>query len=89
MEDVTIPREPEPTGSSLIRGLTIVASGLTAASIAVNIVLQLANHFQKEPARPDQRTKFQSGQLSLTVLRQLPGLIKQVRLLVGQLKGTK
>jgi hypothetical protein len=89
MEDVTIPRERRPVGPILVRSLKIVASGLTAASIAVNIVLQLASHFEKRPVQPDERTKFQTGQVTLRVLRQIPGLIKQVRLLVDQLKAPK
>jgi hypothetical protein len=89
MEDVTIPGEPRPTGSALIRTLTLVASGLTVASVAVNIVLQLASHFQKRPTLPDQRTRLQTGQMTLKVLRQMPGLIKQTRLFVSQVKGAK
>lgn len=87
MGDVTIPGEPRPTGSPLIRNLTILASALTATSIAVNLILQVAHFLKKRPVQPDQRDKVQAAQLTLAVLRQLPGLIKQVRLLVSQLRA--
>lgn len=87
MDDVTIPGEPRPTRSSLIRTLTVVASGLTAASIAVNIALQIAHFTRKRPVEPDQRDKVQAAGLALTVARQLPGFIKQVRLFASQLRS--
>lgn len=86
MEDVKIPREPMPTGSPLIRNLTILASALTSASIAVNLILQVTHYLKKRPVEPDQRDRIQTAGLVLTVLRQLPGLIKQVRLLAGQIR---
>ena len=86
MEDVTIPGEPVPTRSGLIRTLTIVASGLTAASIAINLILQIAHFARKRPMQPDQRDRVQAAGLALSVLRQAPGLIKQVRLLADQIK---
>ena len=87
MDDVTIPGEPRPADSSLIRTLTITASALTAASIAVNLILQIAHFARKRPVQPDQRDRIQAASLTLSVLRQVPGLVKQVRLLVGQIKG--
>jgi hypothetical protein len=87
MDDVKIPAEPQPTGSSAIRTLTIVASGLTAASIAVNLALQIAHFARKRPMQPDQRDKVQAASLALSVTRQLPGLIKQARLFANQLKS--
>lgn len=86
MDDVTIPGEPRPTPSPLIRNLTIAASALTAASVAVNLILQVAHHFKKHPMQADQRDRVDTAKLALTVLRTLPGLIKQVRLLAHQLK---
>jgi hypothetical protein len=86
MEDVNIPRGPQPTGSGLVRILTLVASALAAISIGLNIIMQLASHFEKRPVEPDQRTNFQTGQMTLRVLRQMPGLIRQVRLFLDQLK---
>jgi len=85
VDDVTIPGEPPPTQSPLIRNLTIVASGLTAASIAVNLILQVAHFLKKRPVQPGQRDRVETATLTLQVLRQLPGLIKQVRLLLSQL----
>ena len=87
MDDVKIPGEPVPTGSPLIRTLTIAASGLTAASLIVNLILQLAYFFRKRPMQPDQRDKAQAAALTLRVLRQMPGLVKQVRLFVSQLRA--
>lgn len=87
IEEVKIPAEPKPTDSSHIRTLTIVASALTAASIAINLILQIAHFLNKRPVQPDQRTKGQAAGLTLKVLRQTPDLVKQVRLLVNQLKG--
>jgi hypothetical protein len=87
MSEVRIPREPRPTGSPLIRNLTIAASALTAASIAVNLILQVAHFLKKRPVLPDQRDRIETAQLTLTVLRQLPGLIKQVRLFVNQVRA--
>lgn len=87
MSDISIPREPKPTGSALIRTLTIVASGLTAASIAVNLILQIAHFAKKRPVEPDQRDKVQAAQLVITVLKMLPGLVKQVRLFAHQIRG--
>jgi hypothetical protein len=87
MDDVTIPGEPKPTQSPLIRTLTIVASGLTAASVAVNLILQIAHHLNKRPAQPDQRTKLDSAALVLRVMKTSPPLIKQIRLFVSQLRG--
>ncbi len=82
MEDVKIPGEPRPTGEQLIRNLTILASALTAASLAVNLILQVVHHFRKPPVQPEQREKVDTAKLSLTVLKHLPALIKQVRLLI-------
>jgi hypothetical protein len=87
MDDVTIPGEPKPTQSPLIRTLTIVASGLTAASVAVNLILQITHHLNKRPVQPDQRTKLDTAALVLRVMKTSPPLIKQIRLFVSQLRG--
>ncbi len=87
MDDVKIPKEPEPTGSPLIRTLTIVASGLTAASLVVNLILQIATFMSKRPMQPDQRDRAQAAALTLKVLRLTPGLVKQVRLFANQLRA--
>ncbi|HZU13109.1 MAG TPA: hypothetical protein VFB58_09740 [Chloroflexota bacterium] len=87
MSDISIPREPRPTGSPLIRNLTIAASGLTAASIAVNLILQIAHYMKKRPVQPDQRDRIQAVQLVIMILKTSPGLVKQVRLFVDQLQG--
>ncbi len=87
MKDVKIPGEPVPTGSPLIRTLTIVASGLTAASLIVNLILQIANFMKKRPIEPDQRDKAQAAALTLRVLRLMPGLVKQVRLFASQVRA--
>jgi hypothetical protein len=87
MGDINIPSEPEPTSSPLIRNLTIVASGLTAASIAVNLMLQVAHFLKKRPVEPDQRDRVEAAGLALTVLRHMPGLIKQIRLLAAQIRA--
>lgn len=86
MSDVNIPGEPQPTGSMLIRKLTILASALTAASIAVNLILQIAHFLKKRPVQRDQRDKVQAAGLALTVLKHTPGLVKQIRLLIDQVK---
>ncbi len=86
MDDVKIPGEPIPA-SPLMRRLTIVASGLTAASLIVNLFLQLADFMRKRPMQPDQRDKTQAATLTLSVLRQMPGLIRQVRLFVNQIRS--
>jgi len=86
MDDVTNPGEPAPTESSLIRGLTIFASCLTVASIVVNLILQVVHYLKKRPVEPDQRTKSEGVALALRVLRQMPGLVKQMRLLGDQVK---
>lgn len=85
-EDVTIPGESGPTSSPLIRNLTILASALTAASIAVNLILQVAHFLKKRPVGPDQRDRIQAATLTYRVLKNLPGLIKQLRLLADQLR---
>jgi hypothetical protein len=85
-EDIMIPGEPKPTRAVLIRRLTIAASALTAASIAINLVLQVAHFLKKRPVEPDQRDKLQAAGLTLTIMKNLPGLIKQVRLLADQLR---
>jgi hypothetical protein len=87
MDSVKIPGEPVPTGSPLIRTLTIVASGLTAASLIVNLILQIADFMRKRPIQPDQRDKAQAAALTLRVLRLMPGLVKQVRLFVSQVRA--
>lgn len=87
MDNTTIPGEPRPTNSPLIRRLTALASALTAASIAVNLILQIAHFLKKRPIEPDQRDKVQAAGLALTVLKHMPGLIKQVRLLASQLRA--
>lgn len=86
MSDVSIPGEPKPTEAGLIRTLTLVASGLTAASIAVNLILQIAHYLKKRPVQPDQRTKLEGAGLALKVMRHLPDLVRQVRLLVHQIR---
>jgi hypothetical protein len=85
MDDVKIPGEPVPA-TPFMRTLTIVASGLTAASLSVNLLLQIADFMRKRPVQPDQRDKTQAAALTLRVLRQMPGLIKQVRLFVSQIR---
>ena len=87
MDDVRRPGEPKPVESSVIRTLTITASALTAASIAVNLILQIAHFARKRPVQPDQRDRIQAAGLALLVLRQTPGLVKQVRLLIDQIKN--
>jgi hypothetical protein len=87
MSDVTIPKEPAPTSSGLIRTLTIVASGLTAASVAINLILQVAHFMKKRPIEPDQRDRAEAVGLTISVLRQLPGLIMQSRLFLNQLSN--
>ena len=64
MGDISIPREPRPTSSPLIHNLTIVASGLTAASIAVNLMLQVAHFLRKRPMEPDQRDRVEAAGLT-------------------------
>jgi hypothetical protein len=86
MEDVSIPGEPQQSESGLIRQLTIAAGALTAASILVNLILQIAQFLRKRPVEPDQRDKLKTVGLALTVLKQLRPLIKQVRLLADQIK---
>jgi hypothetical protein len=85
MDDVKIPGEPLPV-SPTMRTLTIVASGLTAASLTVNLLLQVADFMRKRPMEPDQRDRAQAAALTLRVLRQMPGLIKQVRLFIDQVR---
>lgn len=87
MDDVQIKGEPKPVDSPLIRKLTLVASALTAASIAVNLILQIAHFARKRPVGPDQRDRIQGAALTLTVLKQLPGLVKQVRLFMSQVRA--
>jgi hypothetical protein len=86
LSDVTIPGEPRPVDTGLIRSLTLAASALTAAGIAVNLILQVAHFLRKRPVGPDQRDKVQAAGLTLSVMKQLPGLVKQVRLLVSQVR---
>jgi hypothetical protein len=86
MDDVTIPGEPKPNDSSLIRTLTIVASGLTAASVGVNLMLQVAHHFNKRPMGPDQRDRIDTAALALKVLKNTPPLVKQTRLFINQVR---
>jgi hypothetical protein len=87
MDDVKIPGEPVPTGSPMVRTLTILASGLTAASLIVNLILQIVHFMKKRPIQPNQRDKVQAAALTLRVLRQMPGLVKQVRLFVSQIRA--
>jgi hypothetical protein len=87
VDDLTVRGEPNPVDSPLIRWLTIVAAALTTAGVAVNLILQIARFARKRPVRPDQRDKIQAAGLTISVLRQLPGLIKQVRLLIQQIKA--
>lgn len=86
MDDVKIPGEPRPDQSALIRRLTLVASALTLANIAVSLILQVAHFAKKRPIQPDQRDKADAAALALKVLRQLPGLIKQARLFADQIR---
>jgi hypothetical protein len=86
VEDVTIPGEPRPTDAGAIRTLTIIASALTAASIIVNVILQIAHFLRKRPIGPDQRDRLDTAALSLSVFRQVPGIVRQIRLLASQLR---
>jgi len=79
---IEIPAEPLNPKSPLIRGLAVAASGLTAASIAVNLILQVAQFMKKRPVEPDQRDRLQTASLTLTILKAMPGLVRQVRLLL-------
>lgn len=87
MDDIKIPGEPRPTGSPLERRLGLAASGLTSASLIVNLILQIVHFLKKRPIQPDQRDKAQAAALTLRVLRQMPGLVKQVRLFVSQVRA--
>jgi len=87
MDEISTPREPKPAeDSTLVRRLTLVASALTAASIVVNLILQIARFLNKRPVEPDQRDKVQTAGLVLRVLRDLRPLIHQIRLLSHQIK---
>ena len=88
MQDIKIPGEPVPADSPMLRSLTLVASGLTVASIAVSLILQVAHFARKRPMQPDQRDRLDTAGLTLTVLRQMPGLIKQTRLLISQIRAS-
>ena len=85
-DEVKIPAPSNSAPSGLIRTLTIVASGLTAASLLVNLMLQVATFLKKRPVQPDQRDKLQAAGLALTLLRTLPGLIKQTRMFADQIR---
>ena len=87
MDDVTT-REPKPTDSSLIRTLTLIASGLAAASVAVNLMLQVAHHLRKRPVDSDQRDRLANAALALKLLRHTPPLVKQVRLFISEIRKT-
>jgi hypothetical protein len=87
MDDVTIPGEPVPTASPLIRRLTVVASGLTVASIVVNLILQVAHFLKKKPMQPDQRDRLETAGIALSIMKQMPGLIKQARLFLAQIRN--
>ena len=86
-ESVTDPARPEPAATPLIRALTIVAGGLSVASITVNLILQVARFLKKRPMEPDQRDRVQTATLAVSVLRQLPVLIRQIRLLADQVRA--
>jgi hypothetical protein len=86
--DVTIPGEPRPVDSPLIRNLTIAASALTTASIAINLILQIAHFARKRPVEPDQRDRLDTATFALSMLKQAPGLVKQVRLFINEVKHT-
>ena len=88
MQDIKIPGEPVPADTPMLRSLTLVASGLTVASIAVSLILQVAHFARKRPMQPDQRDRLGTAGLTLTVLRQMPGLIKQTRLLISQIRAS-
>lgn len=89
MGDINVPKEPQPQpGDALIRNLTIVASALTAASITVSLLLQIVHFLRKRPIEPDQRDKAQAAGLTLTILKHMPSLIKQVRLLANQIRAS-
>lgn len=88
MQDIKIPGEPVPADTPMLRSLTLVASGLTVASIAVSLILQVAHFARKRPMQPDQRDRLDTAGLTLTVLRQMPGLIKQTRLLISQIRAS-
>lgn len=85
-DDITIPGEPEPTQSGEIRTLTIIASALTTASLLVSVLLQFAHFRRKKPMQPGQRDRVDTAAFALFILRQAPGIIKQVRLLADQLR---
>jgi hypothetical protein len=84
--DGTTQEKSKHEGSALVRALTILASGLTVASVAVNLILQIVRFSKKRPVDAGQRDRVEAASLALTVARQLPGLIRQVRLLMGHLK---
>ena len=87
--EVTIPGEPRPSGGDSIRTLTIIASALTTASIIVNVILQIAHYMRKRPMQPDQRDRIDTAQLGLSLMKQAPGIIRQVRLLASQLREAR
>jgi hypothetical protein len=88
LEDVKIPGEPTPNGSGPIRVLTIIASALTTASIIVNVILQIAHFMKKRPVEPDQRDRLDTAGLVLSVMRQVPSIVRQSRLLAALLRQT-
>jgi hypothetical protein len=47
----------------------------------------VAHFLKKRPVLPDQRDRVEAARLALTILKNLPGLIKQVRLLVHQVRA--
>ncbi|MGH2447198.1 MAG: hypothetical protein ACRDFS_01125 [Chloroflexota bacterium] len=87
MPQFKVPDEPLQPKTPTIRKLSIATSALTAAGVSAGLALRLAEYFHKEPVRPDQRDKFQTAKLSLSVLRTAPGLIKQVRTVIHLLRS--
>jgi hypothetical protein len=83
---VTLPGQPEATGSDAVRVLTIVAGALTTASMIVNVILQIVRFMGKRPTQPGQRDRVDTAALALGLLRQTPLVVRQIRLLASQLK---
>lgn len=88
MESVNIPKAEERASPS-VRYLHIAAMGLAATASVLGLAEQVVNHFQKPKAGPNQRTKFGTAMLGLTVLKTLPGIIKSLRTVAADAKRVK
>lgn len=86
MDHINTPKPEVREDRGVVHYLRMAASGLAFGASAFALLAQVVDHFRKPAAGPLERTKAGTALLGLAVLRTMPALIKNGRILAADLK---